>query len=694
MKILILADRMQTGGAETHIYELSRSLLSLSHEVVVLSHGGDMAKRLQKEDIRHIQVPRMGSIRSIYCIIKTIRNEKPTILHAHTRKTAFICRLLAPFLSVPCVFTAHAKFKATGLGRLIRLFRGRTIAVSDDIARHMQDAFGFQKENITVIGNGIDIEFFAPRMRKKGGEIRILTVSRLDRDCALAATLLLRLLPLLRQSFHVTLTVVGGGNALPEIEKAAKKVTGVTLAGAQSDVRPYIADCDIFVGVSRAALEAMAMEKPVILCGNEGYLGLLDEVNITLAEQSNFCARGYPMPTAEVLLHDLTLLLCRTAQQRHTLGQYCRTQVQFYHAAIAMAKETLAVYCRALHDYQRFDILLCGYYGFGNLGDELVLRALAYGLHAIDSSLRIAALMGNGEPPDGVFSIPRNRPFAVLQAIRRSGITLLGGGTLLQNATSRRSLYYYLSLLCAARRRGKPYGILLGGMGPIQTPVDRKRVARILGDASFIGLRDSASVALLAEMGISSANIHVGADPVLCLPLPDIARIPQYLTVFPRRGDGQNKLLTDALAHLSAQYSLPICIGIMDVHEDRNDAELLLNALSAEWANDDIYTQICRSRLILTSRLHALILAYRNGVPAVAISDDPKLSAFLHEAFPKNIAAALSLPARPSKHALLSACRFALAQSAEKSRLDTLCRRCERQFTLLVEKVGKWENFH
>ncbi len=673
MKILILADSMQTGGAETHIYELSRSLLSLSHEVVVLSRGGEMATKLQKEGVRQIR-----GTGSPFCLYRTIRAEKPTILHAHTRKTAFLCRLLSPFLSVPCVFTAHARFRTGGMGRLIALFRGKTIAVSQDIANHMEDFFEFQKKDITVIGNGIDTDFFAPMPPKKQGELHIVTISRLDRDCALAATLLLQILPVLRQSFPICLTVVGGGNALPEIENAAKTVEGVTFAGQQTDVRPYLRDCDIFVGVSRAALEAMAMEKPVILCGNEGYLGVLDEHNMPIARQSNFCARGHRAPSADLLLRDILSLLSLSAEHKKRMGQYCRSQVL---TSTAMARKTLDVYRAALREYNRFDILLCGYYGFGNTGDELVLRALARGIHEVDPHLRIAALMGKGSAPEGVIGIPRCR----LRAIRRSGAVFLGGGTLLQSATSRRSLYYYLSLLVLARQYGKPYGLLLGGIGPIDKAKDRARTAGILQHAALIGLRDAASVSLLAEMGVSYSKIHVGADPVLYLPLPDIARIPQYLTIFPRRGDGQNTALIRAALHISAQYSLPIRIGIMDAGEDSAEATQLASALSAEIV-EDRFALICHSRLVITSRLHALILAYRYGVPAVSLSRDPKLAAFLREGFSKDVATMLSRPTE-------QACHFALANAerlkTERSdRYDSLCRRAWRQIALLVE------NFH
>ena len=710
MNILMLTDSMENGGAETHIYELSRSLCRLSHDVTVLSRGGAVAERLKAADIRHVTIPDLSArgghlLDSLRAILATVREQKPTLIHAHTRQTVFLCRLLAPFLSVPVVFTAHAHFRAGGMGQLFRLFRGKTIAVSEDVARHLVCAFGRRREDITIIGNGIDTERFSPVKQTKHNEFRLLTVSRLDGDCALAATLLCRLLPTLCEQFSVSLTVVGGGDALPTLKALAKEVgASVHFAGERQDVRPYLAECDAFVGVSRAALEAMAMEKPVILCGNEGYLGILDENNMALAEQSNFCARGQALPTEETLASDLFSLLSATDARRATLGRLGRRAVLARHTADYMAHKTIEVYQNALRQHRACDLLLCGYYGFGNLGDELVLRSLAQGISAHATGVRIAALTGRGEPPTGVLRVSRRRPLALLRAVKRSGMVLLGGGTLLQSATSRRSLYYYLGLLAVARHFCVPFGILLGGVGPLVGSADKEHCAALLGDAAFVGLRDAESQRLLAELGIPSASTHLGADPVLTLPLPPFSLTHTTLTVFGRKGDDRDVELLDGIDQIARRYSLPVRVAAMDTSEDTDTATRLVRALtrrgvSAEAVPRLSYESLCSllaaSALVLTRRLHALMLACRMGVPALAVSDDPKLAAFLHEVFPTPLADRLSLDrkyllgndlAARAEYALLH--RDALARAAAE-RLPLLAERVEKQLTLLVEKMLK-----
>lgn len=709
MKILMLTDSMENGGAETHVYELSRSLCRLGHRVTVLSRGGAMAQRLKAEGIRHIEIPTLsargrGLFSSLRAILAAVHEEKPTLLHAHTRQTAFLCCLLAPLLSIPAVFTAHARFQRGGAGQLLRLFRGKMIAVSRDIRTHLVRAFGICADRISVIGNGIDAEHFAPVTKVRGRELEVLTVSRLDKDCALAATLLCRLLPTLRERFPINLTVVGGGDALPELLKLAEGVEGIRFVGAQTDVRPYLAECDLFVGVSRAALEAMAMEKPTILCGNEGYIGILNEDNIALAEKSNFCARGQALPTQELLQKDLVTLLSAPQDELDRLGKLGRRAVLEAHTADAMAKQALAVYRQALREYRACDLFLCGYYGYGNLGDELVLRALAEGLRARLPDLTVAALMGRGKPPACVRGISRCRPLTFFRTLRHSGAVVLGGGTLLQSVTSRRSLFYYLSLLALARRLGIPYGMLAGGVGPFSRGSDKTRCAALLDDADFLGLRDAASRDLLEKMGLSAERSHLGADPVLTLPLPSLSLCPQFLTVFPRKEDEKSTALVEGIASLARTHSLPVRVAAMDENEDADTSCRLASALSARGIHAEAYPSLTydslcallsSSSLVLTRRLHALLLACRVGAPALSISDDPKLHAFLSEVYPRELADRLSLS---SKHLLATdlteragyvLSRREQLRSLAAARIPLLAERAEQQLDHLVEKVLK-----
>ena len=94
MKILILTDKMDIGGAETHVYELSRSLSLQGHEVKIFSEGGRTAELLSGE----VELIYSGGLnqfplslpRAARRLLFVLRDFKPDVVHAHTRKTLFL----------------------------------------------------------------------------------------------------------------------------------------------------------------------------------------------------------------------------------------------------------------------------------------------------------------------------------------------------------------------------------------------------------------------------------------------------------------------------------------------------------------------------------------------------------------------------------------------------------------------------
>ena len=81
------------------------------------------------------------------------------------------------------------------------------------------------------------------------------------------------------------------------------------MTGARTDINKIVAAGDIFVGVSRAALEAMSAEKPVIVAGNEGYIGIFSDDKLETAQENNFCCRGCEMSSNELLIRDVIRLI-------------------------------------------------------------------------------------------------------------------------------------------------------------------------------------------------------------------------------------------------------------------------------------------------------------------------------------------------------------------------------------------------
>lgn len=332
-------------------------------------------------------------------------------------------------------------------------------------------------------------------------------------------------------------------------------------------------------------------------------------------------------------------------------------------------------------------IVVSGYYGFGNAGDEAILEAMLRDVRALAPAVRVVVL--SGDPADtsarfGVEAVPRMNPGAVMRALRGADLFLSGGGSLLQDATGWGSVPYYAGLMGVARRLGVPVVVYAQGVGPLRRPWLRRLAAAAVGAASEITVRDRLSCETLRELGVDPARIRVTADPVFGLApvtsrpdggLPragvDVPRggrlIGVCLRPLPgRRGQADTERLVEAVAEAlrprlpqwnAYVVPLPLHGGVDDgVHR------LLLRKLATmgaaprvlDWPAETSGRLSASGRaggdgggrawgagrwmelfagldLCLTMRLHGLIFAACAGTPVVALSDDPKAAAHVDE---------------------------------------------------------------
>ena len=305
MNILLCGASMGIGGAETHLLSLAVELSKRGHRVTVASERGELCEELKRAEVRFIRVPLsrsdVSSITRSYKIMKKILSRwKFDVVHAHSRLSALIVSEIRrrEGLSFRFIVTAHAKYKTSKALRYLSVWGDRCIAVSRDVKEHLTRNYKVDPKRITVIPNGIDTEKFHPA--HKGGKHSILFVSRLDNDCSRGARLLCEIAPALARRFPgVSITVAGEGDDFENVLALAKKANSrigrecVSLVGKCTDMPALMAKHSLVVGVSRVALEAMAMEKQVVLFGNEGALGLFDDKKLDLAVNTNFTCRGF-----------------------------------------------------------------------------------------------------------------------------------------------------------------------------------------------------------------------------------------------------------------------------------------------------------------------------------------------------------------------------------------------------------------
>ncbi|MBQ7392033.1 MAG: glycosyltransferase, partial [Clostridia bacterium] len=266
MKILILTDRLDLGGAETHIAQLAQTLFERGETVFLASSGGITADRLKKIGIPQIDMP-LGTHSPLQCLLLRrrlrafIKREKIDVAHAHARVPALLMHGVRR-LGCAEIVTVHAKFRAGLLRRLLSQWGEQSIAVSEDLRTYLHNVYGIPMQRIAVIPNGIDLSLFSPNVKREASDVlKILFASRLDEDCSLGAELLCEIAPALsKQISNLRITIVGGGKKMPEIAERTEKINQalgyscISVCGAVEDMASLLKEQDIFVGVSRAAL--------------------------------------------------------------------------------------------------------------------------------------------------------------------------------------------------------------------------------------------------------------------------------------------------------------------------------------------------------------------------------------------------------------------------------------------------------
>jgi polysaccharide pyruvyl transferase CsaB len=338
-------------------------------------------------------------------------------------------------------------------------------------------------------------------------------------------------------------------------------------------------------------------------------------------------------------------------------------------------------------------VLLSGYYGFGNLGDEALLEVIVTQLRARFAGLEIDVL--SNDPPGtarfGVDATPRWEWRAIRAAIARADVVVSGGGGLLQNATSLRSLLYYAAILREAIRAKKKTMIFAQSIGPLDL-WGRFAVRRFCKGLDRATVRDERSLELLSDL-VPGTPVERTADPVFLYDAPaeavDLsaegldAGGPPYAIVSVRKisnfreGSGAIARAVDRLAerHGVRVAFLPLGgAGDAEVSTDVIRACASAPVLLPDCPLPKAAAIIRGARVVVGMRLHALILAARYAVPFLAIPYDPKVAALCDDlAYPLG---PLWVPGRPR-----------LPEASADALVDSLVERRDELAEHLAERI-------
>ena len=558
MKVIHLISGGDTGGARTHVYSLLKYLGQIIDVQLVCFRGGDFA-----DGAAALGIPTMvlgkGFLANLRALRRIIRDGEYDLVHCHGALANVTGALLRRHLHVPVISTVHSDYRLDYLGRpFARAVYGTLntwalhqldyrVCVSDPIRQRLIDR-GFEPNRLFSIYNGLDFSHVVPKTDRAAYFAQFgYTVHEGDVIAGIAARLdpvkdiptLLRAVALAKKACpQLRLAIAGDGKERKKLEALTKELDledSVFFLGWVNDLDSFYGALDIntLSSLSEAfpyALPEGARAHLATVASNVGGVPAIIEHGVT----------GLLIEPGDVRM--LAAYLARfalDADYRHEMGEalYRRgkadfseeatglRQLEIYHAVFRMERNR--------RDGVRDGVLICGAYGFGNTGDDAILQAIIGEMRRIDPHMPVTVL--SRRPQDtrstcGVNACHRFHLFAIRRILRRSQLFISGGGSLMQDVTSRLSLWYYLGTIRMAHRCGCKVQMYGCGIGPIVYERDRQLAARIINDCvDKITLREPDSRETLSDFGVTDPEVILASDPALTLPAAERSRIDRIL---------------------------------------------------------------------------------------------------------------------------------------------------------------------
>ena len=680
MKVIHLISGGDSGGAKTHVHSLLQNLSKAIDVTMVCFMEGPFSQEARELGIHTVVLEGNNLLRTYRTLKAMILEGGYEIIHCHGARGNMMGALLRRATGLPVVTTVHSDYRLDYLGRpLARLFYGTTntialrcldyrIGVSDAMT-DLLISRKFDPDRLFTIYNGID---FTPRVgqiprdeylrqhgiRPEDNPVVVGIAARLNpvKD---VATLIRGFAGAYRSCPNLRLLIAGDGEERNMLENLAQELgvaDVVRFAGWVSDTDSYYQALDINTLTSLSetfpyALTEGARAGLPTVASRVGGVPYLIENGVTgfLFEAGDADGLAKHLVT---LSKDATLRahmgqrLQQKGREQFSMESTFQRQLQIYETILRR---------KARQTGKRDGVLVCGAYGRGNAGDDAILEAIVRELRALDPDLPLWVLSRNPASTRMTYRVNSIYTFNFFRFLRRMTKTRLyinGGGSLMQDVTSHRSLWFYLFTISAGKILGNKVLMYGCGIGPIHSPGNRRRAASVLQKrVDAITLRDTHSREELRNMGVDRPRILLSADPTVILPAAPKQVVDGILeregldpngryigfTLRPWPGfQRKAEVFAAAADYAYEKYGLtPVFLPI----ERRLDLGAIAQATAhmrspyhvVEDTGASAHTigLFSRMKVVVSMRLHALVFSASQGVPLVGVVYDQKISSFL-----------------------------------------------------------------
>ena len=676
MKILQLISGGDSGGAKTHVLSLLQDLSRDNEVTLVCFMEGPFADEARERGIETMVLTGgfFGSLTILRAMVQTVRFD---LIHCHGSRGNLMGALLRRAAKCPVMTTVHSDYKLDYLGRraaalvygtLNRWALGRMdyeTCVSDAM-RSLLISRGFDPNRMFSIYNGMDFSVQLPRVDRAAyfaeygldwGDDCVVAGIAARMDAVKDLSTLLRGFAAAGKGCPgLRLMIAGDGREMPMLRALAEElgVSGrVCFAGWLKDVNRFYAALDINTLTSLSetfpyAVTEGARAHLATVSSRVGGIPALIRHGETglLFEPGDAAALGRAL---ETLYHDAPL--------RRRLGEALYEKASREFSLEATGARQREIYAEILRRRQqpRCGVVICGAYGHGNAGDEAILEAIVQQLQSIGRDMPITVLSRSPKQTRALRAVGAVHHFALPamhRAMRHAALYLNGGGSLIQNVTSRRSLYYYLYTIRTAHRCGCAVQMYGCGIGPVRHASDRRRVARVINACvDAVTLRERHSAQELRACGVTVPPLIEAADPALTLRPADAGRVEAWMTAAGLQPDGgyvcfcvrpwkgfaeRAEAFAAAAQHAWQRHGLTPVFLPVNGRVDPDAARLVTSRLTCPHVllpqpGDGALAAgvMARMRAVVSMRLHGLIFAAGQCVPTVGVSYDPKVAAFM-----------------------------------------------------------------
>ena len=683
MRVIHLIGGGDTGGAKTHVLNLLKELNQYIDAKLFCFRKGDFSEDAAKMGIP-IEVIESGNpIVGIRELKRRLESEQVDIIHCHGARGNLMGNLIKKHLGAPVVTTVHSDYRLDYLGRPVaRLSYGTTnmvalrrvnfyIGVSDPMTDILIER-GFPADRIYTIYNGID--FKTPIHTVPKEEFLKSVGMKWEPDDVIAGiavrlspvkdvpTLLRAMKIATQQNPHLKLLIGGDGEDRQKLENMTKELglsDKVCFAGWLNDVNSFYnaIDINLLTSISEtfpySLTEGTRMHRATIASRVGGVPVLIDDgVNGLIFQPGN-----------EHQLAEHLLTLAGDPELRHTFGERIYEKASREFSIDRMVEHQLEIYESILkrdarqksRQSKRDGTIICGAYGHGNAGDDAILKSIIQSVQQLDDTMPITVLAKNTQSIKKRYRVNSIYTFNIpkmFSAMRKSQLYINGGGTLIQNATSWRSLWYYLFTLRLAKTLGNKVDMYGCGIGPVTGAKNIHLVKRVLDrSVDTITLREQDSMGELESFGVKQPEILLSSDPALVLAPSSPVDVDAYCK---RNGLEEGKRyicfmlrtwygFDDKAAAFAAcadqayeKYGLIPVFLSLNIFHDSKAAQKVAQQIKApyhildEWAEPELLIGLLgRMEVVVSMRLHGLIFSSLSGVPVVGVSYDPKIGSFL-----------------------------------------------------------------